>query len=57
MGDNTNVRDWLASRAPRNPLARLLLRVLAYLELQFNFSVLVAYARTYHNKTADLCTR
>eukprot|EP00972_Heterocapsa_arctica_P074190 10949908-Heterocapsa_arctica.AAC.1 len=28
-----------------------------YLELKFSFSVLVAYARTYHNKTADFYTR
>ena len=57
VGDNTNVRDWLEKRAPRNVLARMLLRVLAYLELSGGFDVIAAHARTYHNRTSDLFTR
>jgi hypothetical protein len=57
MGDNTNVRSWLSRRAPRPKAARFVLRILTYVEIAFGFQILTGYARTYHNRTADLFSR
>eukprot|EP00971_Amphidinium_carterae_P311340 6188068-Amphidinium_carterae.1 len=57
IGDNSNVVHWLRSRAPRNRLARLLMRALMCLEVKEKFVIHPYYVRTYHNTTADWLTR
>eukprot|EP00971_Amphidinium_carterae_P292552 5807922-Amphidinium_carterae.1 len=57
IGDNSNVVHWLRSRAPRNRLARMLMRTLMCLEMKYKFTVHAYYVRTYHNRTADWLTR
>eukprot|EP00971_Amphidinium_carterae_P105852 2096399-Amphidinium_carterae.2 len=57
IGDNSNVVQWLRSRAPRNRLARLLMRALMCLEVKEKFVIHPYYVRTYHNTTADWLTR
>ena len=51
------MKAWLESRSPRNRNARSLLRALAYAEATRGFQLICAYARTYHNDTADLFSR
>eukprot|EP00971_Amphidinium_carterae_P224535 4454252-Amphidinium_carterae.1 len=57
IGDNTNVVQWLKSRAPRNKLAQMLMKTLMCLEVKEKFVVHAYYVRTYHNSTADWLTR
>ena len=57
VGDNTNARAWIDRRSPRSRAARMLLRVLGYLELSGGFQIITAYVRTYHNVTADAFSR
>jgi len=56
-GDNQVVLSWLRNRAPRNRYARLILRILAYLEAASGFTIVAGYVRTYHNAWPDLFSR
>ena len=51
------MQEWLRGRAPRNRIARFLVRILNYLEVRYRLRVHPFYLRTYHNVTADFFTR
>jgi len=54
---NQVARGRFVGRKARHRTARLMLKVLAYLEIAYGFQTVGGNVRTYHNRTADLISR
>lgn len=56
-GDNSTVRQWVCKRQSGSRAGRLLVRVINLCEMNYGFTLVGAWWRTYHNTDSDFITR
>ena len=56
-GDNSTVRQWVSKRQSGSRAGRLLVRVLNLREMNYGFTLVGGWWRTYHNVDSDYITR